>query len=129
MAGRVLIADDEQPFARLLSRLLGRSGFEAEVADPLEHLPRLYDAAKPDLLVVDWMLNGRKTGIDLALDLRSEGFSGPVILVSGHPEFRVRMDQRKLDRCWFLAKPFLPNDFIFLAVRLIGNGQSCPLST
>ncbi|MCC5830828.1 MAG: response regulator [Phycisphaeraceae bacterium] len=126
MPGCILVADDEKPFARLISRVLCRRGFDCRVAEPVDHLPRLYDETRAQLLVIDWLLNGRKTGIDRALELRDVGFRGPVILVSGVSEARLRIEQRRLDRCWILPKPFAPSTMVHLADRLIRNGNHGP---
>lgn len=92
----VLIVDDDETILNLLEILVRRDGFRVLRAESGEAAVYLL-SKKPDALLLDLMLPGAKSGLDVLAHLR--GLSGPaptVIMITGqvdsHPEL---MEARK----------------------------------
>ena len=67
---RILIAEDHEPFAKLLIKLLSRNGFEtSHAADGVAALSAI-SSTPPDLLLLDLRLP-KLSGIDLLKKLRN----------------------------------------------------------
>lgn len=66
---------------------------------------------KPDVLVVDWVLNEQFNGLDVAVALRRTDGLPKTILVSGYPSSEIESLMAK-QHIKFLAKPFGPEDLL-----------------
>ena len=67
---KVLIADDEPFFRRLLQAALAPEGYELlEVGDGAEALRALHGAAPPPLAILDWVMPGM-SGVDVCRKVR-----------------------------------------------------------
>ena len=76
----VLVVEDEESFVEALTIGLGREGFRVQVArDGVEAL-ELFDAVKPDLVLLDVMLP-RISGVDVCRELRKRS-RVPIIMVT-----------------------------------------------
>ena len=69
MAKKVLIVDDEPNIVAALEFLLGRSGYEAQVATNGDEALRQVEAFRPDLVLLDVMLPNR-SGYDVCQRIR-----------------------------------------------------------
>jgi two-component system response regulator RegX3 len=77
----VLVVEDEESFIEALVVGLKREGFRVKVArDGVEAL-ELFDASRPDLVLLDVMLP-RMSGIDVCREIRSRGSRVPIIMVT-----------------------------------------------
>jgi putative two-component system response regulator len=103
---RVLVADDEQPVAELLRRILMKDGYAVEiVGDGLAALAAV-EAHKPHVVLLDVNMPGMN-GIDvcrrLKQDLRNR--LTPVILVTGLTQREKRIEGLEAGADDFLSKP------------------------
>jgi PAS domain S-box-containing protein len=99
---RVLVVEDDDAVRRLVTRILGRGGYQVvearTAADALEQTQR----ARPDLLLTDVVMPGGD-GTELAGRLRDRWPTLPVIFMSGYPADAQGVPAG--DRTRFLAKP------------------------
>jgi two-component system copper resistance phosphate regulon response regulator CusR len=107
---RILIIEDHRNLVQSLQRGLELLHHEVLVAESAEEgLP----LATPDvdLLVLDLMLPG-KSGFDVLKELRSAGFTSPILVLTAKdaPEDRRRVQELGADG--FLLKPFAFGDLI-----------------
>jgi signal transduction histidine kinase len=119
----ILVVDDYEPIATLVSRLLMRHGHQvvtavepsvaAEVASSVDHL---------DLLVTDVVMRDR-SGRDLAADLRRARPHLPVVYLSGYTA-DVFGGQALRDGEWFLRKPFNDVDLLDAVGRALQHSHS-----
>lgn len=87
MAQRLLILDDEKPFADYVYRIAERQGYEARVATRAQQFKKLFDEFDPNTVVLDIVMPDAD-GIELALWLKSRGYRGRVLFVTGfNPHF------------------------------------------
>lgn len=84
----VLIVDDDESFLTLLEILVRRDGFRILLAhDGTEALEKL--ELKPDAVILDMMLPGAVSGLDILQRLReSKEKTPPVIVVTAYPRVR-----------------------------------------
>jgi two-component system response regulator RegX3 len=77
----VLVVEDEESFIEALVVGLKREGFRVKVArDGMEAL-ELFDASRPDLVLLDVMLP-RMSGVDVCREIRGRGSRVPIIMVT-----------------------------------------------
>ena len=119
---RIIVAEDEAPLARLLERILGKAGHEAEVfVDPHAALERAR-AVKPDLLLAD-VLMPSMSGRELADRVRKTHPLVPVIYMSGYTGDLVAEDGIVSDGERYLQKPFATEKLLEEIARALGASE------
>ncbi len=76
----ILVVEDEESFIEALSIGLGREGFRVQVARDGADALEMFDAVRPDLVLLDVMLP-RISGIDVCRELRKRS-KVPIIMVT-----------------------------------------------
>jgi len=81
---RILVVDDDPDFVEVTRLALTREGFEIRSASNGEEALALMRVARPDLIILDIMMQGILDGIQTARTMRSDGDlrSVPILLVS-----------------------------------------------
>jgi PAS domain S-box-containing protein len=82
-AAHVLVVDDDEGILQLARRSLERAGCRVALCAGVAAARVKIAELEPDLLVLDYQLNGAETGLDFFRHLRSEGVRIPAILVTG----------------------------------------------
>ena len=120
---RVLIVEDEAALAAVLADNLEAEGHEVRHAADGRAGATLWDAVKPDLVVLDVMLP-HKDGYTLCREKRAEGDDTPVLFLSakGRPEERVEGLEAGGDD--YLAKPFHLPEFLLRVRRLLDRSAA-----
>ena len=118
---RVLVVDDEPDYPRLLSIILSKEGFEVATATTGVEALEVGGYFAPDVLIVDWMLNGTEDGLWVAEALRRKYPAIRTILITGYPSMDLEAEVERLPAMRFLAKPFTPADLISLVRHAIGQ--------
>ena len=105
--GRVLLVEDDEGLASLITDYLGRNGLEI-------HWVRRGDAAiekahelSPDLLLLDVMLPGQD-GFDICRELRARGSTLPIVFLTARDEDFDRVVGLELGADEFIPKPVQP---------------------
>ena len=106
----IFVVDDDTLLLELAATILQPLGFDVRTfSDPRQALAE-YPAAKPDLLVTDFAMDGMN-GLDLLRECKRINPRQKTILVSGTVDESIYAGERnKPDR--FLAKPYQVPDFI-----------------
>ena len=78
---RILIVEDEQSLSEPLAFLLGKEGYEVEVAADGPSALSAFDRAPADLVLLDLMLPGRG-GLEILSALREQGLETPVVVLT-----------------------------------------------
>lgn len=87
MEQRLLVLDDEKPFADYVRRVAERQGYESCAATRAREFKELFEAFDPTTVVLDIVMPDAD-GIELALWLKSRGYRGRVLFVTGYnPHF------------------------------------------
>jgi DNA-binding response OmpR family regulator len=107
---RVLIVDDEPMVRDVLERYLARSGFVAESVGDGQAAIAAFDAARPDLVLLDLMLP-RKDGFAVFRSIRARAET-PVIMLTARGEETERVAGLELGADDYVAKPFSPREVV-----------------
>jgi len=111
MAKKVLIVEDEYVVANNLRLILAKAGYSIvgiaiSVEDALDHIEK----QKPDIVLLDIMLNGERSGIDLAKTLTAQHIA--FVYLSANSNQTILEEAKKTDPYGFLVKPFREKDLI-----------------
>jgi len=110
--GRILIADDEEPFRRYVTRVLRSEGYEvAEAADGLEALKCLEGGARVDLVISD-LIMPELGGVGLAKEVRKKFPELKVLFISGYVDSVDSISEDLGYEAFFLRKPFTPDELM-----------------
>jgi DNA-binding response OmpR family regulator len=102
---RVLIVEDEERLARLISRVLGEEGYAAEAeTSGRSGLARAL-SEDFDLLIVDWMLPDL-SGVQLVKSLRVAEVETPAIMLTARDQIEDRVEGLDAGADDYLPKPF-----------------------
>ena len=102
---RILVIEDEERLARLISRVLREDGYAPETAsDGRSGLARAL-AGEFDLLVVDWM-RPDLDGIEVIKRLRAAEMSVPILMLTARRQVEDRVEGLDAGADDYLVKPF-----------------------
>jgi two-component system, NtrC family, nitrogen regulation response regulator NtrX len=111
----LLIVDDEANTLATLSRAFRLAGHEATVCDNAAKAVELAKADHFDMIFSDVVMPGRD-GLSLLEDLRSQGVTTPVVMMSGQAHIEMAVRATKLGALDFLEKP-ISTDKLLLTVE------------
>jgi len=106
--GRRLILLEDNDSVRMATELfLSLEGFDTRAAATVAEAQRLLLDLEPgDVLIADYHLDGKLTGLDVLRQLREEqGRDVPAILLSGDLQSMMRVVRTPIPQCRFLSKP------------------------
>ncbi|GHU27894.1 DNA-binding response regulator [Betaproteobacteria bacterium] len=111
---RVLIVEDQPDIAELLLIHLRHEGFEAIAAKNGIEAQRALDAVLPDLILLDWMLPGGQSGLDLARKWRAAQRSKnvPIIILTARGEEADKITGLDSGGDDYITKPFSPAELM-----------------
>ncbi|MDE1184395.1 response regulator [Paraburkholderia sp.] len=82
-AAYVLVVDDDEGILRLARKSLERAGCRVALCPGVDSARERIANGAPDLLVLDYQLDGPETGLQFFRRLRADGIRIPAILVTG----------------------------------------------
>ncbi len=114
---RILVVEDEVVIADNICNTLNDIGYEAlesviSYTEAIESLKR----EKPDLVILDIQLSGKKDGIDLAWTIRRE-YDIPFIFLSSNADKTTVDRAKKVAPPAYLVKPF-SKDELFTSIEI-----------
>ena len=112
---KIVVADDDKHFAKVVARMLGQAGYEVAMAHNGQDALALARQHRPDLMVLDVALP-LVTGDQIAREL---GESQPILFISGRDLDRV--EGLSGDRLRFLRKPADLDEILAGARELLGE--------
>lgn len=103
--GSILLVEDDDEVAALVSEMLGQLGYEVtHAASGAAALGALADGRAVDLVFSDIMMPGGMNGVELAREIKRRRSDIPVLLTSGYPEAAVH--DAELAGLQILPKPY-----------------------
>ncbi len=108
--GKILIIDDEKDNTEIIKDILEDVNYTTVLARSAIEAKAIVAANSFDLILLDVWMPGQD-GISLLTEWYSEGFSTPIVMMSGHAEPSDIVKAMKLGAIDFLKKPlhdFLP---------------------
>ncbi len=114
MTARILVVEDEQPVRDMICFVLKQAGFvTSEAEDAAAARQRLSDAPS-DLILMDWMLPGETSGVELTRELKQDDLTRdiPVIMLTarGEEDDKIRGLEGGADD--YVTKPFSPRELL-----------------
>ena len=111
---QVLIVEDEPAIAELIAVNLRHNGFTPVWAEDGVSAQREIDAALPDLILLDWMLPGGSSGLNLARKWRADARSKhvPILMLTARgdePDKIAGLDAGADD---YITKPFSTQELL-----------------
>ena len=105
---KILIAEDDQTMASLLTTLLKMEGFDVVSLESHDDVPSAVAQEKPDVLLTDVHL-GEQNGMEIVSAIRqNEEMSQMKIVMTSGLDMKDECLKRGADH--FLMKPFMPDD-------------------
>ena len=121
---RILVVDDDLSMRQMLSILLGRSGYEVDVASSGEEALAILDENWPDLVVTDLNMPGVH-GIDLLVEIKRRGAvterDVEVIVVTAYGSTRTAVDAMTKGAANYVLKPFNNTELKMVVRRALGR--------
>ena len=111
----LLIVDDEANTLASLSRAFRLAGHEATVCDNAARALELAKSQNFDLILSDVVMPG-KDGLSLLEDLKQQGVTAPVVIMSGQAHIEMAVRATRLGALDFLEKP-ISSDKLMLTVE------------
>ena len=122
---RILIVDDDPDIVEAGKLVLEREGYEVEGApNRAEGLARL-EATKPDLLILDVMMEEPDDGLDMARELRKLGHTLPILMltsVNAAMGLDIDKDEEIVPVDEFQSKPVEPATLVAKVKGLLAKG-------
>lgn len=117
---RLLVVEDDRPIAELLKFHFNSAGFTVTTTPNGDEALILIDEIRPDLVILDWMIDGT-SGIEVCRRLRRSSRTAtlPIIMLTarGEEDDRIRGLETGADD--FVAKPFSPKELLARANALL----------
>lgn len=101
---KILIVDDDRPIRDSLERALTLAGHEVVVAVDGEEALKEVAQAKPDLIMLDWMMP-KMDGIAVIKTLRADGARTPILFLTAKSDIADRVDGLDAGADDFVSKP------------------------
>ena len=115
MVGRsILIVDDEAPIREMIAVALEMAGYDCLEADNAQDAHAIIVDRKPDLILLDWMLPGGTSGIELARRLKREELTSdiPIIMLTAKGEEDNKIQGLEVGADDYITKPFSPRELV-----------------
>jgi DNA-binding response OmpR family regulator len=113
---------------RLLGKLLRESGFAVDVVGSGEAALEYIRMGSCDLVVLDILLPGTD-GLHVCLELRKEGFTAPILMISALGEIADRVRGLELGADDYLPKPFAIEELRARVLALLRRRSHPPEQT
>jgi two-component system phosphate regulon response regulator PhoB len=128
---KVLIVEDEAPIRQMIAFNLTRAGFDVDEASDCSTARMRIADARPDLVLVDWMLPD-STGLELTRSLRRDDASRdlPIIMLTARADERDKVTGLEGGADDYITKPFSARELlarINALLRRSGVGDDSPL--
>ncbi len=101
---KILVVEDDPTTREAMTTYLEVRGFDVRSADSAAAALDIAEDFEPHILLSDWDLGGKRTGVDVARELQAD-LDTRVIFISGNPLHQLREASRDVDVLRYLRKP------------------------
>ena len=117
----IMVVDDDQDLAEMLSIVLTGSGYEVDLVSSGDQVMTLFDNHQPDLILLDVMLPGMD-GVEVCKAVRAKSMV-PIVMLTAKGDTQDVVLGLEAGADDYMVKPFNPNELIArLKVRLRRTG-------
>lgn len=113
MAPRLLLIEDDVALAKLLEFRFRAEGYDVEITSDGDEALILASERTPDLVVLDWMIEGT-SGLEVCRRLRRDKKTSgvPIIMLTARDTEEDRVRGLEMGADDYLTKPFSPRELI-----------------
>lgn len=104
MPGKILVADDDAPVRRVLSRFLSKRGYTVLEAADGEAAVSIFRRERPALVLLDVRMP-RKDGVEALREIKAVDPEAPVVMITASLTDEVEKELRAHSASEFLPKP------------------------
>ena len=119
----LLIVEDDEAFARTLTRSFERRGYRVLRADSLPDVQVLLTRHRPGYAVVDLKLRGDASGLACVQALHAANADMLIVVLTGFASIATAVEAVKLGACHYLAKPSNTDDIEAAFGLIEGNAE------
>ena len=119
----LLIIEDDEAFARTLSRSFERRGYRVLVAPGQEEAAALLEQHHPGYAVVDLKLKGNSSGLACVQLLHEHDPDMLIVVLTGFASIATAVEAIKLGAVQYLAKPSNTDDIEAAFGHVAGNTE------
>jgi two-component system response regulator RegA len=120
---QLLIVEDDEVFARTLTRSFERRGYSVARAASLDEVKALLDTCQPDYAVVDLKLAGGSSGLTCVQALHAHNPETIIVVLTGYASIATAVEAIKLGARHYLAKPANTDDIEAAFGRAGGDAE------
>ena len=107
----LLIVDDDEVFAEVLARAMGKRFSRVCVANTVERAVQLAEAEKPNKIVLDLKIH-QSSGLDIIEQLCSASPRVAIVMLTGYSSIATTVEAMKLGAINYLCKPVDADELI-----------------
>jgi DNA-binding response OmpR family regulator len=102
---KVMIIDNDNDVLDVMQEALTYEGFEVTVASQVDNIHSLLEQEKPDVILIDYILDGINGG-EICHQVKTNPATSclPVVIMSAYPKVLLSLGTYGCDK--FIAKPF-----------------------
>ena len=115
---RILIIDDERPILMTLGALLGRHGYQPEMAANASTGMRLLESKAPALVLLDLQLPDAD-GLRMLEQIKAAHPETQVIILTAHDSLNNAIESIKRGAYHFISKPYAPEELLSLVEKAL----------
>ena len=119
----LLIVEDDEAFARTLTRSFERRGYRVLQATSLPEVEALLADHTPGYAVVDLKLKGDASGLACVQRLHAADADMLIVVLTGFASIATAVEAVKLGACHYLAKPSNTDDIEAAFSKAEGNAE------
>ncbi|WP_332878514.1 response regulator transcription factor [Massilia sp. S19_KUP03_FR1] len=120
----LIIIEDDEAFARTLSRSFERRGYQVIHAHSQEEAAALLKTHTPGYAVVDLKLKGTSSGLSCVQMLHHHDPDMLIVVLTGFASIGTAVEAIKLGACQYLAKPSNTDDIEAAFGHVAGNADA-----
>lgn len=122
---KVLIVEDDLVQSMIMERVVSSFGYKVcgNVETGAEAI-EMASCLKPDIIISDYMLKGKQSGLDIIDTLRKRNLRSSFIIISGVTESDLIRDIESLECVEFLKKPFIAHE-LSAVLKKAANTRTC----
>ncbi len=115
---RILIIDDERPILMTLEALLGRHGYQPEIAANAAAGMRVLQSKTPALVLLDLQLPDAD-GLQMLEQIKTDHPDTQVIILTAHDSLNNAIESIKRGAYHFISKPYAPEELLSLVEKAL----------
>ncbi len=115
---KVLVVDDVETYRKYLALALEDENYDVRTARGGHDAIKIGNEFKPDILVVDWMLNNDIDGIEVSAQLEKSKPGMETVLITGYPSPGLKREVLRSNIAHFIEKPFTLADIVEAVDRI-----------